>query len=93
MGRTAETQLGAKSGKRRFDASSHIGIQIIDNTSYVKLEQRVIRRLGDRHHHSGYIRERLVISRDTVSSHLKHIYAKMGIHSKRELFDLIESRK
>lgn len=42
---------------------------------------------------SGYIRERLVISRDTVSSHLKHIYAKMGIHSKRELFDLIESRK
>lgn len=50
-------------------------------------------RLGDRHHHSGYIRERLVISRDTVSSHLKHIYAKMGIHSKRELFDLIESRK
>lgn len=42
---------------------------------------------------SGYIREKLVISRDTVSSHLKHIYAKMGIHSKRELFDLIESRR
>ena len=42
---------------------------------------------------SGYIREKLFISRDTASSHLKHIYAKMGIHSKRELFDLIDSRR
>lgn len=42
---------------------------------------------------SGYIREKLFISRDTVNTHLKHIYSKLGIHSKRELLDLVESRK
>ena len=39
---------------------------------------------------SGWIREQLGISRDTVNTHLKHIYAKVGIHSKRELLDLAE---
>lgn len=39
---------------------------------------------------SGWIREHLGISRDTVNTHLKHIYTKMGIHSKRELIDLVE---
>lgn len=39
---------------------------------------------------SGYIREKLYISRDTVHTHLKHIYQKLGIHSKREMFDMVE---
>ncbi|MEE8716772.1 MAG: helix-turn-helix domain-containing protein [Coriobacteriales bacterium] len=39
---------------------------------------------------SGYIREHLGISRDTVNTHLKHIYVKLDIHSKRELLDMAE---
>jgi DNA-binding CsgD family transcriptional regulator len=39
---------------------------------------------------SGYIREQLGISRDTVNTHLKHIYVKLDIHSKRELLDMAE---
>ena len=39
-----------------------------------------------------YIREELVLSKNTVSSHVKHIYAKLGVHSKQELIDLFESR-
>lgn len=42
---------------------------------------------------SGYIREKLYISRDTVHTHLKHIYQKLGIHSKREMFDMIEHER
>ncbi|MDR1185150.1 MAG: LuxR C-terminal-related transcriptional regulator [Coriobacteriales bacterium] len=37
-----------------------------------------------------YIRETLFISRNTVNTHVKHIYNKLGIHSKQELFDLVE---
>ena len=35
------------------------------------------------------IAERLVISENTVRSHSKHIYAKLDVHSKQEILDLI----
>ena len=31
-----------------------------------------------------------VVSRNTVTSHIKHIYAKLGVHSQQELIDLVE---
>ncbi|MCI8469694.1 MAG: helix-turn-helix transcriptional regulator [Eggerthellaceae bacterium] len=37
-----------------------------------------------------YIEEALVVSRNTVKAHVKHIYAKLGIHSHQELIDLVE---
>lgn len=37
-----------------------------------------------------YIREALVLSKSTVSTHVKHIYAKLGIHGKQELISLAE---
>ena len=37
-----------------------------------------------------YIREQLWLSRSTVSTHVKHIYQKLGIHSKQEIISLIE---
>ena len=36
-----------------------------------------------------YIREKLFISKNTVATHIKHIYQKLGIHSKEELIDLV----
>lgn len=38
-----------------------------------------------------YIRERLLLSKSTVSTHVTHIYRKCGVHSKQELIDLLES--
>lgn len=37
-----------------------------------------------------YIRERLLLSKSTVATHVRHIYQKMGIHSRQELLDLYE---
>ena len=37
-----------------------------------------------------FVMEHYVISRNTVKSHVKHIYAKLGVHSQQELIDLVE---
>ncbi|NTU89645.1 MAG: helix-turn-helix transcriptional regulator [Actinobacteria bacterium] len=37
-----------------------------------------------------YVSETLVVSENTVRSHLRRIYEKLGVHSKQELLDLVE---
>lgn len=38
-----------------------------------------------------FIMEHYVISRNTVKSHIKHIYSKLDVHSQQELIDMVES--
>lgn len=38
-----------------------------------------------------YIRDALFLSKNTVSTHVRHLYTKLGVHSKQELIDLVES--
>ncbi|MEY8561960.1 helix-turn-helix transcriptional regulator [Eggerthellaceae bacterium 3-80] len=38
-----------------------------------------------------YIRDELIISRETAATHAKHIYAKLGVHSRQELINLVEN--
>lgn len=40
-----------------------------------------------------YIREELMLSKNTVATHVKHIYQKLNVHSKQELIDLVEEEK
>ena len=35
-----------------------------------------------------YICDALVLSKNTVASHVKHIYQKLNVHSRQELLDL-----
>ena len=35
-----------------------------------------------------YIRDALVLSKNTVASHVKHIYQKLNVHSRQELLDM-----
>ena len=39
----------------------------------------------------AHIAEAFIISENTVRGHVKHIYAKLGIHNKQELLDLFEA--
>lgn len=38
-----------------------------------------------------YMRDALVISKSTIETHIKHLYAKTAVHSKQELINLFES--
>ena len=38
-----------------------------------------------------YVRDALFISRDTAATHAKHIYAKLDVHSRQELIDLVRA--
>ena len=40
-----------------------------------------------------YIRDALFLSKNTVSTHVRHLYTKLGVHSKQELIDLVESMR
>ncbi|OUO92146.1 helix-turn-helix transcriptional regulator [Gordonibacter sp. An230] len=42
---------------------------------------------------STRIQEELYLSRGTVTTHLRHIYQKMDVHSKQEFLDVIEGRQ
>lgn len=39
-----------------------------------------------------YIAEKLVVSKNTVRTHMKNVYAKLGVHSKQEAIDLVDAR-
>lgn len=38
------------------------------------------------------IQEKLVVSRNTVKTHVKNVYNKLGVHSQQELIDMVESQ-
>lgn len=40
-----------------------------------------------------YIRDALVISKNTTATHTKRIYAKLGVHSRQELIDLVDANE
>ena len=53
-------------------------------------ETEVLRYLG-RGRSVPYMREVMTLSKSTIETHIKHIYAKTDVHSKQELIDLIHS--
>jgi DNA-binding CsgD family transcriptional regulator len=64
--------------------------QIVEQFGLSEREREVLEYLG-RGRDLPFIRDKLYISRNTVNTHVKHIYSKFGIHSKQELIDLIEN--
>lgn len=40
---------------------------------------------------AAFIQEKLFISEGTARTHMRHIYAKLNVHSQKELMDLVES--
>ena len=40
----------------------------------------------------SYIRDQLVLSKNTISTHVRHIYAKLDVHSREELIDMVHAR-
>lgn len=53
-------------------------------------EEEVLAMLG-KGRSAPFIADSLFISKGTVKTHTRHIYDKMGVHSKQELLDIIEN--
>ena len=63
---------------------------IADRASLTPREREVFEMLA-RGRDSFYIQEQLTVSRNTVKAHVKHIYAKLDIHTHQDLLDIVES--
>jgi DNA-binding CsgD family transcriptional regulator len=72
-------QHGVKRGTRRRHVRATTGWESLTGTEH-KVVGLVAQRLSN-----PEVAERLFISRHTVESHLKHIYRKLGLSSRREL--------
>ena len=67
-----------------------------ENCAKVTLEYKLTPREAEiiellaRGRNSQSIQDKLVVSRNTVKTHVKNIYMKLGVHSQQELIDLVE---
>lgn len=52
-------------------------------------EERILELVGEGRS-ASYISDALGISFNTVRTHIRHVYEKMGVHSKQELIDLVK---
>lgn len=72
----------------------HHGIEILHAQKRVRASltprEREVFEMLARGRDSFYIQERLMVSRNTVKAHVKHIYAKLDIHTHQELLDIVE---
>lgn len=85
-GENAET--GADNGGRMIDA---LELRIRSLAQEYELTPREVEvfDLLARGRSVPYIRDALVISKETAATHAKHVYAKLGVHTRQELIDLV----
>lgn len=83
-------RLSEECGCRRGDAVAEALFDISEQYKLSAREKEILGYLG-RGRSVPYMREAMTISKSTIETHIKHIYAKTGVHSKQELLDLIES--
>lgn len=64
--------------------------QLAEDAHLTEREREVFGLLA-RRRNARYIQETLVVSYNTVKTHVSHVYAKLGVHSQQELIDVVES--
>ncbi len=64
--------------------------QLAEDAHLTEREREVFGLLA-RGRNARYIQETLVVSYNTVKTHVSHVYAKLGVHSQQELIDVVES--
>lgn len=68
-------------------------IRVLAETYHLSTREAEVLTLLAHGRSAPYIRDELTISLNTVSSHIKHIYGKMGVHSRQELIDLVDESR
>lgn len=91
-GMGSDRLASATSSKEREETSWRDACaQVADLYGLSAREQEVLQLLA-RGRTIDYIATDLVISFNTAKSHVRHVYVKMGVHTRQELIDLIESK-
>ncbi|MDO5043290.1 MAG: LuxR C-terminal-related transcriptional regulator [Slackia sp.] len=62
---------------------------LVEEKALTPRESEIVRLLA-RGRNAPYIQEKLVLSRNTVKTHVANIYAKVGVHSQQDLIDMVE---
>lgn len=65
-------------------------LKLAEDAHLTEREREVFGLLA-RGRNARYIQETLVVSYNTVKTHVSHVYAKLGVHSQQELIDVVES--
>ena len=76
-----------ESGEQAFEDRL---LQLAEDAHLTEREREVFGLLA-RGRNARYIQETLVVSYNTVKTHVSHVYAKLGVHSQQELIDVVES--
>ncbi|WP_304597471.1 helix-turn-helix transcriptional regulator [Adlercreutzia caecimuris] len=90
---TADVDRGDGEGETRAAFSGSLVASCDEVARAFRLTPREGEILGLLAHgrNAPYIQEKLVLSRNTVKTHVQNIYAKLGVHSQQELIDVVES--
>ena len=87
-----ETVLSPDPSDRASDADRYLACiqRLGEDAKLTRREIEILALLG-RGRNGHYIADTLVVSYNTVKTHVARIYAKLGVHSQQELIDLVES--
>lgn len=66
--------------------------ELISQDRGLTAREKEVAQLLARGRNGAYIQEKLVISRNTTKTHIRHIYNKLEVHSQQELIDLFGER-
>lgn len=83
----AGSEADAKARQGRFRRQCEI---VADRYLLSRREAEVLFLLA-KGRNAAFIQEKLFISEGTARTHMRHIYAKLNVHSQKELMDLVES--
>ncbi len=81
----------APAEKPSLDLDEHCGL-LAASCGLTPREEEVLRLLV-RGYNGARMEQELVISKNTVKTHVRHVYAKLGCHSQQELIAMAEGRK
>lgn len=86
---TGSVEIGAVSGTSSDGRLDAVCAQLAAQGALSGRETEILQYLA-RGRSQPYIRDELVLSKNTVATHVKHIYQKLEVHSRQELLDLVE---
>ncbi len=89
--RQAREEAAGARGRVVFVDRTEEQIRVLGDRAGLSERERQVAALLVQGRSAARVAEELVVSENTVKTHMQNIYAKLGIHTKQELLDLVRS--